>query len=321
MRLILINSFGPMASSVIASICEKFGYLNLPIRKRNFHEYITKKRSLSDPYFKKETIRIFKSFEKKKNIGGINIFARDKGNNLPRINTEKKLEKIYNFEKKEFKTFSEMYFESMMIFNECLIYKDIINNPKGVVELSINLHKYNSEELYNGYKNEFEDIKIINLTRDFDDLINSMVSQNFAQRKKELHHYTFNIVNYKKAYKDYLDSIEKFEGLKIDFKNVFLPNTENLIQKISDHIGEDSVNYQNFRKQKFDLYGKVTEFQNAFTVIDSNINYIFPVVKKLLKIFFFVPEKKITNILMIIIFQIFYLFSMMKFKIKYKKIL
>ena len=66
MRLILINSFGPMASSVIASICEKFGYLNLPIRKRNFHEYITKKRSLSDPYFKKETIRIFKSFERKK---------------------------------------------------------------------------------------------------------------------------------------------------------------------------------------------------------------------------------------------------------------
>ena len=38
-----------------------------------------------------------------------------------------------------------MYFESMMIFNECLIYKDIINNPKGVIELSINLHKYNSK--------------------------------------------------------------------------------------------------------------------------------------------------------------------------------
>ena len=113
-----------------------------------------------------------------------------------------------------------------MIFNECLIYKDIINNPKGVVELSINLHKYNSEELYNGYKNEFEDIKIINLTRDFDDLINSMISK-FCTEKKELHHYTFNIVNYKKAYKDYLDSIEKFEGLKIDFKNVFFQ-----IQKI-----------------------------------------------------------------------------------------
>ena len=321
MILILINSFGPMASSVIASIFEKFGYLNLPIRKRNFHEYIIKKRSLSDPYFKKETIKIFKSFERKKNIGGINIFARDKGNNLPRINTEKNLERIYNFEKKEFKTFSEMYFESMMIFNECLIYKDIIDNPKGVVELSVNIHKYNSEELYNGYKNEFEDIKIINLTRDFDDLMNSMVSQNFAQKKKELHHYTFNIVNYKKAYKDYLNSIENFGGLKIDFKSIFIPHTEKLIQKFSEYIGEDFIDYQDFKEQKFDLYGKVTKFQDAFTVIDSNINYIFPLIKKLLKIFFLQPEKKITNILMIIIFQIFYLFSMMNFKIKYKKVL
>ena len=51
MRLILINSFGPMASSVIASILEKFGYLNLPLRKRDFHEYLIKKEA-SDPYFK-----------------------------------------------------------------------------------------------------------------------------------------------------------------------------------------------------------------------------------------------------------------------------
>ena len=69
MRLILINSFGPMGSTVVASILEKFGYLNLPIRKRNFHEYLINKRILSDPYFKNETIRILKGFEKEKNIG------------------------------------------------------------------------------------------------------------------------------------------------------------------------------------------------------------------------------------------------------------
>ena len=321
MRLILINSFGPMASSVIASILEKFGYLNLPLRKRDIHEYLIKKRNLSDPYFKNETIRILKSFEKKKNLGGTNIFARNQGNNLPRINMQKDLERINEFEKKNFNSFSEMYFESMMIFNNCLIYKNPINNPKGVIELSVNLHKYNSKQLYESYKNEFKDIKIINLTRNFDDLINSMVSQNFAQKQKQLHHYKFNILNYKNAYLDYLKSIETFEGFNVDFKNIFQPNTEKIITKLSDYIEEDTLDYQSFKKKNFDLYGKITSFEETFNSIDNNINYIFPIIKKLIKFFFVSPQRKIINILAIIIFQIFYLFSMMKFKIKYKKYL
>ena len=40
--------------------------------------------------------------------------------------------------KKNFNSFSEMYFESMMIFNSCLTYKNSINKPKGVIELSVN---------------------------------------------------------------------------------------------------------------------------------------------------------------------------------------
>ena len=45
----------------------------------------------------------------------------------------------------------------------------------------------------------------MNLTRSLDDLINSMVSQNFAQKQKQLHHYKFNILNYKNAYLDYIN--------------------------------------------------------------------------------------------------------------------
>ena len=142
---------------------------------------------------------------------------------------KKNLERINEFEK-NFNSFSEMYFESMMIFNSCLTYKNSINKPKGVIELSVNLHKYNSRQLYESYKNEFKDIKIINLTRSFDDLINSMVSQN-------LHHYKFNILNYKNTYLDYIKSIETFKGLNIDFKNIFQPNTEKIINKLSEYRG------------------------------------------------------------------------------------
>lgn len=318
MRLVLINSFGPMGSSVVASIIEKLGYINLPIRKRNFHEYLLNKRSLSDPYFKNETIRIIKSFEQAKNIGGTNIFARNEGINLPRVDTKKNFKALNKFQKQKFESFSEMYFESMMLFNKCLIYKDIIENPKGVIELSVNLHKHDANNLYESYKKEFKDIKIINLSRDFEDLINSMVSQNYAQKKKESHHYRFNIVNYKNAYLEYLNTIKVFEGLNLQFKQIFQPNTKGLFFELSNYLEENQLDYQKINKQNFDLYGKITNFDETFTSKDTKINYIFPFIKKLVKFFYISQESKIKNFLMIIIFQIFYLFSMLKFKIKYK---
>ena len=81
------------------------------------------------------------------------------------------------------------------------------------------------------------------------------------------------------------------------------------------------INIEKLKKTNFDLYGKITSFEETFNSIDNNINYIFPIIKKLIKLFFIFPQRKIINILVIIIFQIFYLFSMMKFKIKYKKYL
>ena len=43
MKLIVLNSVGPMATSLVASIIEKYGYINLPIRKRQIHQYLLKK--------------------------------------------------------------------------------------------------------------------------------------------------------------------------------------------------------------------------------------------------------------------------------------
>ena len=43
-KLVVISSFGPMGSTVVASIVEKFGYLNLPIRKMGLTDYLLKKK-------------------------------------------------------------------------------------------------------------------------------------------------------------------------------------------------------------------------------------------------------------------------------------
>ena len=40
MKLVLINSFGPMGSTSIAAIIEKFGFQNIPLRKINLTESV-----------------------------------------------------------------------------------------------------------------------------------------------------------------------------------------------------------------------------------------------------------------------------------------
>ncbi len=49
MEIIVINSFGPMGSTTVASILEKFGYLNVPVRKLHFSDYLIGKRKIDDP--------------------------------------------------------------------------------------------------------------------------------------------------------------------------------------------------------------------------------------------------------------------------------
>jgi len=51
--LVVINSWGPMGSSLLASLVEKWGYLNIPIRQTGLTEYLMGRRPLTDPAIRK----------------------------------------------------------------------------------------------------------------------------------------------------------------------------------------------------------------------------------------------------------------------------
>lgn len=318
MKLILINSFGPMGSSVIASFLEKFNYVNLPIRKRDFNKYLLGERNLNDPYFKNETLRILQNLEKKSIRGGISVLDRDKSQEIPRFDLSIVRKDLEQFNNKNFNRFSDIYFESMLIANKCVTYKNRISKPKGIIELSVNIQKFNKDNLYKAYKKNFENLKVINLTREFDSLINSLSSQNYSQNIMNINRYKLNLYNYKLAYKKYLKSIETFQGININFDDIFEPYTENTLNRISDYIGEEKKDIKQLKYETFDLYGKITGYKKTFSKFDDKQNFIPKFGKSLANFFFHTKNNLILNIFVIFIFQLSYLFGLIKFILKFK---
>ena len=75
-HLLVINSFGPMASSVVAGLSEKLGFMNLPVRKLKLHEYLTGERLLSDNAMKACIVETLKDHAKPRQQGGVNVIDR-----------------------------------------------------------------------------------------------------------------------------------------------------------------------------------------------------------------------------------------------------
>ena len=75
----LINSFGPMASSVIAAIVEHMGYLNIPLRKLRLNHYINNDLKMNDFYMREKFLETIKSHSKKTHHGGLSVIDRKSG--------------------------------------------------------------------------------------------------------------------------------------------------------------------------------------------------------------------------------------------------
>ena len=100
MKLIVINSYGPMGSSIVASVIEKYGYINLPIRKTKLEEYVLNLRKINDPFFKNRMREVLDSLSSKRITGGVSVIDRD--NNPPLIRIDKNKKKMnLKFYKKE----------------------------------------------------------------------------------------------------------------------------------------------------------------------------------------------------------------------------
>ena len=303
MELIVVNSLGPMGSSLVSSVLEKFGYINLPIRKRKLEEYILDNRKISDNYFKKRTIQVLNNLSKNYS-GGLGVL--DRNNNIPtkKIDVSYIQNDINKFLNKDYDNIQDLYFDSMILANKGTVYKNKIKNVKGAIEQATYFTKFDNNKLRENYLKKFNKVRFISLQRDFIGWINSLLAQKICEKNRSFFPHLTKISSRKKQLDYYNKIIKQYDATIYDFNEVFKPNTDNFLKDICNLFGQD---YQSFDWENihYDLYGSIRNFNQTFIKFDDKINYLSPFTKVIANRLNKNKNKLITDI----IFQVLYAYD------------
>lgn len=313
MELVVINSYGPMGTSVVGSILEKFGYINLPIRKRKLEDYVLGKKEIQDTYFKNRTLELFNNLSKGNNSGGTGVLDRNKNSKQKKLDINLVKFELEHFTNKNYSNLEDMYFDSMIIANKATIYKKKIKNVVGSIELATNLEKVDNKKLYEFYKKKFNKVKFINLNREFVSWLNSLLSQKLLEKNRSLIPNIVKLSSRKRDYDNYLKDSLYYDSLDLSFEDIFIPNTLNTIKKI-EYFLKKNISKVILENEYFDLYGAERNFMTTFTKADDNINYISKLSKLIAS-----KTNSHPNLLIDILFQFSYIIDYLTIKNRIKK--
>ena len=79
MEIVVISSLGPMASTNISALLEKFGYLNVPVRKLELTKYLLNKLTIDDLSMKEKIKEIIINDSKEQKKGGFSKLDNTQG--------------------------------------------------------------------------------------------------------------------------------------------------------------------------------------------------------------------------------------------------
>lgn len=310
MRLILINSTGPMGSTSLAAIIEKFGYLNLPIRKRKLNQYILSKSEEDYQYFLKRTVDMIYDMTKLRRGGGVSVVKRDSAKPFIRLDISLIIDELDFFKKNKYKSVSDLYFESMLIISKGIVYKNKAKIYRGAIENSTDIMKFNSNEIIKEYKKEFVDVKYFHMHRNFVGWINSLAAQLIQRKKFRINNYIFRLSTLIKRYNKYEAYVKNLPGIHVNFDELIIPNTSNIITRIKLYLGDDKPDIY-WDKEKYDLYGTLCEYRTAFTKVDDYIDFLSARTKCYAITVF---NAKYCGIVSDIVFNMLYLFDYFRYK-------
>ena len=313
MKLVLINSFGPMGSTSIAAIIEKFGFQNIPLRKINLTESViedtNKNKKIMFNNFK-NTIESHNNF---KNQGGVSAIVRNNDPKIRLIDITKIADEVKSIKYNDLELPS-LYFRLREIYQKSILYKK--NNQKkiGYIELLINSHNFDPDFLIKSYKKKFDKVYVINIKRDFLSWLSSLTLQWYFGKNSK-----WRFLKIDHVYSDYLkyeNFVNNSMGLEINFDDIFLPKTFDLINKLESYLDVD-ITKVDWESEQYDLYGKISNFEKSFNKYDDNINILSNLTKKF--IILKISKSKNSYLLNICVIMLYFLDSLfIKFKIKTK---
>ena len=302
-----------MGSSVVASIIEHLGFLNIPVRKLGLLDYLSNKIPKNSDYM---INRFEKLVNKNSNflvLGGVNVLDRNSNHSKKLIDKDKIIDELDILKKKKIQNPIELYGKLRCSYNNSILYKNINKKFMGHVEQTTQIHNHNPKELYNLLNENFDEFYVINIRRNFSSWLNSLFAQWHLNKNDK---FKLKLINIRKIYSDYCNYnkfLNNFSGLEISFDHIFFPYTQQTIEKIVKYFGKK--NNLNWKDYKYDLYGKLVNYNKTFTKRDDEINYLTKKTKEL------ISESQKSNFknnisLFFIYYNYIYSWITLKFRIK-----
>lgn len=268
-KLLIINSFGPMGSTLLSGLVEKLRYTNVPIRKLGLHQYLLSKYNLDSGHMELRLRRILESHSEARLTGGVSVLDRANQRPKPLVDGQKSILKINNIDAKNIQ---DLYFQCRNIYCDAVTYKKINTNREWHIELTTDIHRYNHKDLYQAYQDNFEDVRMIHLHRDFGGWINSLASQAFTHPEFMNRIKFFPHMRYA-DYALYEEAVAAIPGLHIPFDEMFDTPIEKLCAQIAEFA--DVPNFEgDLRSEEFDMYGKIVPYEKAFTRFDDKVRFL-----------------------------------------------
>ena len=173
----------------------------------------------------------------------------------------------------KFESIQSMYVAIRHLYAKAVIYKEDLDVGNDlIIEMAVDLGKYDGEYLFDCYQKNFDKVSIIHMHRSFESWIDSLASQafthvNLKSRLKFFPHLCFN------DYMLYEEQTRKMPGLHLNFDDLFARDTQDLLDDIAEYLGMKAPEDE-WGQHGFDMYGKIVPWERAFTKADNLGDYL-----------------------------------------------
>ncbi len=273
-KLLVINSFGPMGSTLLAGLTEKLGFTNIPLRKLRLNQYLTGELELDSGIMQERLEAALIAHSVLGTRGGVSVLDRD--NQKPRALTDTEIvrEKLEELKRQSFSNVQDLYMACRNLYCEAIIYKEIKSNPEWHIEMTTDIHRFPPDDIYAAFEQHFDEVYMIHLVRDFRGWINSLASQAIVSKQLKNRLMFFPHMRYA-DFDLYERAIKAMQGLHINFDELFETPIEELAAQIAD-LTNAPLPETNLRTEEYDMYGKIQPYDIAFKKFDDNVHYLKP---------------------------------------------
>jgi len=271
-KFIVIYSDGPMGASILGSLLEKYGYLNIPIRKIYLSEYVMGIRNLSDKAMQNKILAILKSLSSEMILGGTSV--RDRNSRKGQIRALKPSEEeINNFLAFEPHDLHSLISHCYLFAAKNLIYKGYNIPLRGFILYELPQFRKSVDFTQIEYLkrlNKLSNFTCLTMNREFKEWCASLLSQQDYKIKNSLRG---RIVSLEKLFNRWekIQKLSKISNINnIDLNSVLLPNIQQTNNLISKKLKLPKIKEKTLKNQLFDLYGSLLKFDLAFKPADKS---------------------------------------------------